>query len=110
MPVPTFLIDLLPRGLARRVHESRLRSSTKAWSDAVNAPACSCGATAWAPSGETQIVGSQRLRRKFGVTDVETMEIEQATCTNCGAAATMGREVGDDGEDRGEDESPWRFL
>ncbi len=110
MPIPTFLIDLLPRGLARRVHESRMRSSAKAWSDAVNAPACTCGATAWAPSGETQIVGSQRLRRKFGVADVETMEIEQAACTNCGAVATMGREVGNEGDDLSDGDSPWRFL
>jgi hypothetical protein len=110
MSIETFLISLLPSGLAQRVNKSRLRTHARAWSGAVNAPACTCGDTAWAPSGETQIVGGQRLRRKYGTTSVETMEIEEATCTNCGAVATMGREVGDDGEDAGEEQTPWQFL
>jgi hypothetical protein len=109
LSIETILIALLPRSLSRRYNASRLRTHAKAWSEAANAPSCTCGTRAWAPDGDTKIVGGQRLRRQFGVTDVGCMEIEQVTCTNCGATATLGQPVGET-DDREDGESPWQFL
>lgn len=104
--VDSILTRLLPTSLRLRYLGSRVRASARAWSDAADVPACTCGAKAWGPTGDTQIVGGQRLRRQFGVTDVETMEIEQVSCTNCGASATLGRPIGAVEDSM----SAWRFL